>query len=285
MMFTSKRCTAPSLFIRVLCLLLFGVAGSVPHLHAQQRDKEEDFDAYRVRIEALWFDSRPSGSFQGTTGRGSFNLQRDTHFNSYTTFTGVVDWKFTRKNHFFFGVTPFNRTKQFVVNRTINFQGQTYNIGLIASGQLKTNAFAFAYQYDILRRRQGNLGIRVQVDLFDIQGTLSSAAQVTNGTLHLSQRSQGSLRAPLPVAGPTGRLYLIPNSSRLFVTGQLLGMYFFGYGNFLSTLDTLGVTVNTHFGIRGGYQLAQRFTINNKSNRIGLDLTQKGPVAGLEFSF
>jgi hypothetical protein len=183
------------------------------------------------------------------------------------------------------GFIPFDRTKQFVVNRPITFQGQTYNAGLNASARLKTNALAFGYQYDILRRRRGSLGIRVQLDLFDIQGTLSAAAQVTNGTLHASQRSQGSLRAPLPVAGPTARFYLIPNSSRLFVTGQLLGMYFFGYGNFLSTFDALGFTVNRHFGIRGGYQLAQRFTINNKSNRIGIDLTQKGPVAGFEFSF
>jgi hypothetical protein len=93
------------------------------------------------------------------------------------------------------------------------------------------------------------------------------------------------LRAPLPVAGPTGRFYLIPNSSRLFVTGQLLGMYFFGYGDFLSTVETLGLTVTRHVAIRGGYQLAQRFNITNKSNRIGLNLTQKGPVAGFEFSF
>lgn len=283
-MFTAKRRTEPRL-VRVLCLLLFTVIGAVPHLQAQQTGKEEEFDAYRVRIDALWFDVKPSGAFKGTTGGGFFDLQRDAHFNSYTSFTGVVDWRVTRKNHLFFGFIPFDRTKQFVVNRSITFQGKVYDVGLIASGQLKTNTYAFAYQYDILRRRRGNLGIRAQIDLFDIQGTLSSAAQITNGTLHVSQRSQGSLRAPLPVAGPTGRFYLIPNSSRLFVTGQLLGMYFFGYGNFLSTLDTLGFTVNRHFGIRGGYQLAQRFTINNKSNRIGFDLTQKGPVAGIEFSF
>lgn len=49
-------------------------------------------------------------------------------------------------------------------------------------------------------------------------------------------------------------------------------------------VDTLGFTVNRHFGIRGGYQLAQRFTVNSKSNRIGFDLTQKGPVFGLKFS-
>ena len=211
---------------------LVGLIGAVPQLQGQGAGGEhEEFDAYRVRIETLWFDARPSGTLKGTRGNGFFDFQRDVQFYSYTSFTGTADWRITR------------------------------------------------------RRRRGSLGIRAQIDLFDIQGTLSSAAQITNGTQHVSQRSQGSLRAPLPVAGPTGRFYLIPNSSRLFVTGQLLGMYFFGYGNFLSTFDTLGFTVNRHFSIRGGYQLAQRLSINNKSNRIGLDLVQKGPVAGFEFSF
>ena len=282
-MFTSKGWKRE--FLCLLYLVLFGLIGAVPQLNAQPAVAEnQEFDVYRVRIETLWFDAKPSGTFRGTTAKGFFDLQKDVHFNSYTSFTGVADWRFTRKNHFLFGFIPFDRTKQLVVNRPITFQGQTYNVGLNASARLKTNAFAFGYQYDILRRRRGSLGIRVQIDLFDIEGVLSSAAQISNGTLHASQRSQGALRAPLPVAGPTARFYLIPNSRRLFVTGQVFGMYFFGYGNFLSTFDTLGFTVTRHFGIRGGYQLAQRLTINNKSNRIGLDLVQQGPVAGFEFS-
>lgn len=272
--------------MRSWACLLVGLIGAVPQLHGQGTSGEHgEFDAYRVRIETLWFDAQPSGTLEGTTGMGSFDFQRDVHFNSYTSFTGAADWRVTRKNHILFGFIPFDRTKQFVVNQPITFQGQTYAVGLRASARLKTNAFAFAYQYDILRRRRGSFGIRAQIDLFDIEGTLSSAVQMTNGTLHLSQSSQGSLRAPLPVAGPTGRFYLIPNSGRLFVTGQLLGMYFFGYGNFLSTVDTIGFRVNRNLSIRGGYQLAQRLNIKNKSNQIGLNLVQKGPVAGLEFSF
>ena len=271
-----------SLVVRLLFLTLFGVIIAVPQLRAADQD---DFDAYTVRVDAFWFNARPAGVFHGTRGDGSFNLQQDIHFNTYTTFTGSVDWKFTRKNHLLFGITPFDRTKHFVVNRPITFQGQTFNIGLAASAELQTNAYALGYQYDITRRKRGYIGIRAQIDLFDVAGTLSSSAQITNGTFHVSQRARGSLRAPLPVAGPAARFYLLPDSSRLFVTGQLLGMYFFGYGNFLSTIDTLGLTVTRHFGIRGGYQLAQRLNINSKSNRIGLSLTQKGPVAGLEFSF
>ena len=121
------------------CCLLVGLIGSVPQLHGQGAGSEhEEFDAYRVRIETLWFDARPSGTFHGTTGNGFFDFQRDVHFYSYTSFTGAADWRVTRKNHILFGFIPFDRTKQFVVNQPITFQGQTYVVGLSASARLKT---------------------------------------------------------------------------------------------------------------------------------------------------
>jgi len=48
-----------------------------------------------------------------------------------------------------------------------------------------------------------------------------------------------SLLAPLPVAGPQFRFYLT-NSPRLYVEGNVYGMYFFGCGNFVSTADDIG---------------------------------------------
>jgi hypothetical protein len=62
-------------------------------------------------------------------------------------------------------------------------------------------------------------------------------------------------------------------------------MYFFGYGNFVSTADSLGITVNKHFSVNAGYQLASRLNVNGTSNRIGLSLKQKGPIVGMEFTF
>jgi hypothetical protein len=47
-------------------------------------------------------------------------------FNSYPTFVGKFDWKFTRKNHLYFVATPFNSSRQIVLDRTIDFQGQTF---------------------------------------------------------------------------------------------------------------------------------------------------------------
>jgi hypothetical protein len=271
-----------SLIACLLCILFFGAIATVAQARATD---DEDYDSYKLRFDAFWFYAQPTGTFEGTRGNGSFSIDRDVAFQNYSTFSGKIDWKFTRKNHLYFAVTPFNHTRQFVASRTIVFQGQTFDLGVAASAQLQVNAYAPGYQYDIIRRKRGHLGIQVQLNLFDIFGSVSAAAQVVNGTPLVAHRAEGSLRAPLPVAGPDVRFYLLPHSSRLYVTGNLLGMYFFGYGNFLSTIDTLGLTVNKHLGIRAGYQMGTRLNINNKADRIGMNLTQKGPVVGLEVSF
>jgi hypothetical protein len=269
----------------MLALTLVVLVGAVPEqLFAGDNDKE-DWDSYKLKFDGFWFYTQPTGSFEGAGHRGFVDFHSDFGLSNYSTFSGKIDWKFTRKNHLFFAATPFNRTRQFVINRTITYQGQTYDVGLSASGTLNVLALAPGYQYDFIRRKRGHLAAVVQLDLFDVTGTLTSQAQVTNGVLHASQTSRGSLRAPIPVAGPDVRLYLLPNSNRIFVTGNVLGMYLFGYGNFISTLDTAGVTLAKHLSVRGGYQLGSRLQVNTKTTRVGLSLTQKGPIAGIEVSF
>ena len=265
-------------FVAFLILLV----ATVPCLAA---DDKEDLDAHTLRVDALWFYSQPTGSFHGTGSQGRFDVHRDANFNSYNTVNAKLEWKFTRKNHLYLGFLPVNQTKQFVLTRTIVFQGQTFQAGLAASARLETYIFTPGYQYDIIRRKRGHLGIAAQLDLCYVKGSLRAAAQTLNGVPHLAQASSSTLRAPLPVAGPDFRYYLTPNSSRLFVAGNLLGMYFFGYGNFISSYGTVGVSVNKHLNFQGGYQLASRFDIKSKTDRIGLDLSQHGAVAGIEVSF
>ncbi|HEY1801540.1 MAG TPA: hypothetical protein VGG46_11460 [Terriglobales bacterium] len=262
----------------VLFLLLFVAAQS---LSAQQR---EDFDAHTFRIDGLWFYSKPTGSFHGSGSQGRFDLQGDVDFNFYNTGALRLEWKFTRKNHLYLGFLPLNQSKQTVLTRTVAFQGQTFDAGLAAKGELDSYLFTPGYQYDIIRRKRGHFGIATQIDLFYIKGSLKAADQIANGVPHFAQTSSSTLRAPLPVAGPDFRYYLT-NSNHLFVAGNLLGMYFFGYGNFISSCGTLGVALNKHLNLQGGYQLSSRLNIQSKTDRIGLDLTQRGVVAGLEVSF
>ena len=64
-----------------------------------------------------------------------------------------------------------------------------------------------------------------------------------------------------------------------------MGMYLFGYGNFVSTTDSLGFTLTKHIAARAGYQLASHLVVKETNDRTGIRLTQKGPLVGIEASF
>jgi hypothetical protein len=253
---------------------------------SQVADKE-DFDNYHLRIDTGWYYSDPSGSLHGSasTDNASIDFNKDLGFNSYSTFSGKADWKFTRKNHLYVSVIPFNFQRQTVLNRTITFQGQTFTAGLTTNSSLDTLFVAPGYQYDIIRRRRGHLGIALQMDLFNTTGKISAAAQVTgDGVHHNAVSATGSLLAPIPVAGPELRYY-VTDSPRVFIQGNVLGMYLFGYGSFVSTTGNIGVTLSKHFSVLGGYQLASHLVVKDDTDRIGLRFIQRGAVVGLETSF
>jgi hypothetical protein len=127
----------------------------------------------------------------------------------------------------------------------------------------------------------------MQMNVANTTGKISAAAQVTgNGVLQAARSAEDSIVAPIPSIGPEFRLYPL-NSPRLFVEANVYGMYFGGYGNFVSTRGNVGVALTKHISMRAGYAMASRLEINNNgsSNRFGLRLTQRGATAGLEFSF
>jgi hypothetical protein len=247
---------------------------------------QDDFDSYKLRLDGAWAYSHPSGTLQGATDAVPIDLSKDLGFNSYSTFFGKADWKFTHKNHLYVGAVPYNSTNQRVLTRTITFRGQTFQAGLTTRSSLNSPMYALGYQYDIIRRKRGYFGVAVQFNLFDTHASISAAAQVTGTGLQRAVSASGSLLAPIPVAGPTFRYYLT-DSPRLYVDANLLGMYFFGYGNFVSSLGKIGYSFNRHINVIAGYFLGSRLRVrvDSSTNRIGLDLDQKGPIVGVEVSF
>lgn len=272
--------------VRLISAIVSLLLMLVPKYAAGQKDADQnDFDKYRIRFDGFWFYSHPTGNFTGSNNSGTFDLHKDVGFQSYSTFAAGVDWKFTRKNHLFFEATAFDQTKSFIATRTIVFRGQTYVVGSAVSANLTSNVYVPGYQYDIFRRKQWHLGVRVQSNLINVRGSLNAAAQLVNGVPHSAAFSSSKLLVPLPTGGLNVRVYVIPNSSRLFVTGNGVGMYFFGYGNYWSAAGTLGLTITKHLSARGGYQVGSSLKINTKTNQTGVTLTQKGALAGLEVSF
>lgn len=243
----------------------------------------KDLDNYKWRVEGDWWLSHPSGFF-GTNGSNNYvNVNRDLGFNSYSTFSGKIDWRFRRKHHLLFSVAPVVVERTRTIDRTIEFQGQTFALGTDVNARIKSLNFSPGYQYDILRRNHGYLGLEVDINLLDTEATLKAAATANGQGVGTS--ASRSLFAPLPAVGPTGRWYPLHDSNRLSLEGSVRGMYLFGYGDFLSARANVGVGLTDHLALRAGYQMGSRLSVHGTSDQIAVRLTQKGPTAGLEYSW
>ena len=266
-------------------LFCLAVLTAFSTLFATRASGQEEYDQYKIRFDAGWFYSNPSGTVRAQGDTVPVDLVRDLNFSSYSTFAGKVDWKFTHKNHFYVVVVPLWTSRTTTLSRDIVWAGNPIHVGAVVQSNLHAFEVAPGYQYDIIRRRRGHLGLGVQFDLFNTSAKIAAAAQTTSdGTHQAAVSASKSLLAPIPVAGPQFRLYLT-NSPRVFIEGNVYGMYLFGYGNFVSSAGDLGLTLSKHITANAGYQLGTRLNVSGTPNRLGLDLTQKGPIAGLEFSF
>lgn len=262
----------------LLAVVMFFWIGVVS---AQEQDG--DRDNYKLRIEGNWWFPHPSGYF-GVQGSNSyFNVNKDFGFGDYSTFSGKVDYHFGRKHHLLFTVTPFNNSRTVVLGRTIEFQSQTFDLGATVSASVKSLNISPGYQYDVIRRDRGFLGLEADFNLLDTEGSLKLAGNVNQQTGSVSVSK--SFFAPLPAVGPIGRWYPLPNSNRLSLEGSFRGMYFFGYGDFLSARGNFGVLLTRRLAFRGGYELGSRLNVHGTSDQIAVRLSQKGPTAGLEYSF
>ncbi len=273
--------TAKGVFGKIL-IAAFSLFVALPPLRAQE--KSGDLDSYKWRVTALWWYSHPTGGFTASGDQLSFDLSRDFRFGSYSTFTGGVDWHFKRKHHLLFNASPVYSSRSDTLTRDITFRGVTYNLGAEVDVQFNSLAFSPGYQWDFTRRRQGYVALAVAMNLLDTTGSISGTGSV-NGVF-ATRKSSGSVLAPIPVLGLTGRWYLIHDSNRLSVQGTFQGMYLFGYGSFYSANGKAQVKVLPHLNLTAGYQLGTRLKVKTDSGRtVGLSLTQKGPVAGIEASW
>lgn len=257
-------------------VLIFVSLAAVTFARADDSDPED----YKFKFNAQWWIARPTGSIQGDTG--PIDFQQDFHFGSYNTFYGFLEWKPRRKHHILCYIAPNRSSSDHVLGREIEFHGQTFFLNEKVHAELQTFLFSPGYEYDILSRQRGHLGIDFLVNLFDWTASISTHGGVVlpDGTLTTARSASKSTLLPLPTGGPTFRYYLLP--SRLYADGAISGMYFFGYGNFISANGFLGYSITRHISVRGGYLLGSRAEIHGSADRLGIRLTQKGAVVGIE---
>jgi hypothetical protein len=246
----------------------------------------DELDNAKWKVQANAWLSQPSGNFKDNSnaGTGNFDLQRDFGFGDYVTFSGQVNWRFKRKHHLLLSAEPVVSSRTTTIERTIEWQGETYNVGATVKAHVGSLILTPGYQYDFFRRRTWNLGLLVNLNLIYTDASLGLAGSATGGgggSASGSMEKTGRLFAPLPAIGPSFRWYPVPKWGPWYIDGNATAMSFFGYGNFYSANGMVGVPFRQHWDIRAGYLLGSRLKITGSSDQIGVRLTQKGAVAGV----
>lgn len=92
---------------------------------------------------------------------------------------GGLDWKFTHKNHIYVFGSRLTSSKETVLSRTITLEGKTFDAGLTVQGKLDSPIYqGLGYQYGIIRRKRGHLGLGLRVNVFNTTASINAAAHV-----------------------------------------------------------------------------------------------------------
>jgi len=266
---------------RKLLIATFLCVAALPLVQAQDAN---DLDNYKWRVEGDWWFSHPSGYFGLNKPNSSyFDVNKDFGFGSYSTFTGKVDWHFGHKHHFLLNITPNYESKTVTANRVITFEDQTFDVGARVTANVNILNVAPGYQYDIIRRDHGYLGLEVDVNVVHTKASLALAGSVN--AAGGSVAGTKTLWAPLPAVGPVFRWYPLHDSNRLSLAGSVRAMDFFGYGYFETARAEVGVGLTQGWNVRAGYEMGSRLSIHGTSDQIAVKLTHKGPTAGIEYSW
>ncbi len=147
---------------------------------------------------------------------------------------------------FRFEYVPIEYTASSTLNRTIDFNGQRYQVGLPVNSSLDWKLYRFGYEYDFIRKNSGFGGFIAELKYTDVNVSLASPV--------ISEFAQA--KAPIPALGGIGRYYFIPS---IAVTGEFtifklptIQDQYSGHYSDLNIYGTVNFTKNV--GVQGGYR-------------------------------
>lgn len=160
------------------------------------------------------------------------------------------------------------------IQRTIVFQGRTFNIGVPASTDIKWDLWKFGYEWDFVSRQRGFFGFITDLKYNKIEASISSPA--------LTSAAATDTTAPVPTFGVIGRGLVTP---MVAITGEFTGLSitrdefeakFFDF-------DLYGtVSLGRNLGVQGGYRsVVVDYLVDEDSG----DLKMKGPYVGAVVRF
>lgn len=159
-----------------------------------------------------------------------------------------------------------------VLNRTINYNGQTYTAGTTVTSDFKADMFDFGYTYYIVNL--DDIPSRFQLGIESAVKTITAKTSVTSAGVTTSK----NVTVPIPTVGLRARVAL---ADFIGVTGRV---GYLGYsGNSILDADAqIEFSPLPTLGLYAGYR---QLKLKIDSNSVYVNTTFSGPYAGAFFRF
>jgi hypothetical protein len=232
----------------LVCLLIVGV----PHASAQFRAPDPaPAENFNIELGAMFWKPTPVLNIQtgalAAIGESEVDFVREFAIENkrFTEYRIVA--KPGRKHKIRFNYIPFEYNEEATLSRTITFGGRTFDVGVLATADLKWQMWKFGYEWDAFVSDRGFFGIIGELKHNKISADLNSAigSELTEAT------------APVPTVGIIGRAYPSRNVS---VTAEFTGFKVPGgfSDEFNAKLFDLDIYGTANFGRNVGIQLGYR---------------------------
>ncbi len=235
-------------------------------------DISHDYEDWNIEFTISYWALKASGNVETASTPG--DLVNDLGIQGYKSIPIFrMNLKPARKHQLNIEAIPFQLNGGTRLNRQLNFLGNTFNAQDQITSQIKLNWINANYQYDVISKKSGFLGIILGA------GYLAANAKVTS--LISNMDAANYAKAYFPVAGAAFRTYL-GHDGHFNLNGEIKGMDFGNDGNLLQTTIQAGWAITHRVTLQGGYSLFDA-NIHNKYETEGVKANMRGPVVSLQW--
>ena len=233
---------------------------------------QEDPEKSKLEITTAWWPVNTSGTIRanGTP----IDLKSDLGVSQdQSTFTGKLVGRFSRRNKIVVEGTPYHLDGSNNLARTITYQGRDYFVNDHVTSTADMTYFYGGYQFDLLSRPAGHLGLEAG------GAYLSATGSLTSQTANVTESKTETVG--LPLAGIEFRVFPVHRRFDVEINGEARGMKFGSYGYYVQASANAGFGIGPIL-IEGGYRIVN-FDIHqtNMTNAVSPQFT--GPVVSVVF--
>jgi hypothetical protein len=191
-----------------------------------------------------------------------------------THFLGKVIAKPSRRHRILFDGIAYRLSADTVLDRQIEYAGQTYNIRQPISSKADVTSLFGGYQFDFLSRELGHAGVQAGVAYFDATGTITATGGLVGGNLTATE----SVTYPLPLIGGEFRGWI---NRWVNINGEVRGIALGDYGRYLQTTVQAGVRLGNHVILQEGYALLDA-DLHREDRTVRVQPRFHGPIISVQ---